>query len=280
MNWFKRKEQAIQTATEEKREAPDGIWYRTPSGNVVHMRELEAHAFVCPADNHHVRIGSKEYFDILFDEKKCVELDKGISAADPLNFIDTKPYKQRIQQAQKTTNLEDAVRTARGKIEGREFIVSCMDFKFVGGSMGAVVGEKIYRAAGHALKRRSPLFIVCKSGGARMMEAGFSLMQMPKIISQLIRLERKRIPYLTLLTDPTTGGVSASFGMLGDFNLAEPEALIAFAGPRVIRETIGQDLPKGFQRAEFLLEHGFIDKIVDRRQLKETLAQLVRLLET
>ena len=215
MDWFIRKERDIQTTTEEKREAPDGMWHKTPSGSVVHIRELKANAFVCPEDKHHVRIGSEEYFDILFDDKKFVELDKGLSAADPLNFVDTKSYNQRIQHTQKATGLEDAVRTAKGRIEDREFIVACMDFKFIGGSMGAVVGEKIYRAADHALKRRAPLFVVCKSGGARMMEAGFSLMQMPKILSQLIRLAEKRIPYLTLLTDPTTGGISASFWHAG-----------------------------------------------------------------
>ena len=277
-NWFHRKEKGIQTPTSDKKDSPDGLWYKSPSGQLIHRRELKKNAYVCPEDNHHVRIGSKEYFDLLFDESNFEELDQELCSSDPLHFVDHKPYAKRLSDTQAKTGLNDAVRTAQGKLSGKNIVIACMDFTFIGGSMGAAVGEKISRATEKARKTRSPLLIICKSGGARMMEAGFSLMQLPKIIAQLVSLSESKIPYLSLLTDPTTGGVTASFGMLGDLNLAEPGALIGFAGPRVIRETIGKDLPKGFQRAEFLQEHGFIDRIIDRRSLKQELSEILDLL--
>ena len=261
MAWFKRKDKGIQTPTAEKKEVPDGLWYKTPSGNIIHMRELKRNAYVCPDDDHHVRIGSKEYFEILFDDNQFEELDINLESADPLNFVDSKPYPKRIKESQLKTDLSDAVRTAYGKVNGLEMVIGCMDFSFIGGSMGSVVGEKIARAIDLSLKKKAPLFIISKSGGARMMEAGFSLMQLAKTSAKLALLSEARVPFISLLTDPTTGGVSASFAMLGDLNIAEPGALIGFAGPRVIRETIGKDLPKGFQRSEFLLENGFIDFI-------------------
>ena len=279
MAWFKRQDKGIQTPTEKKKEAPDGLWYKTPSGNIIHMRELKNNAYVCPDDDYHVRIGSKEYFEILFDKNKFTELDPKISSSDPLKFSDTKPYPTRIADSQKKTGLKDAVRSAYGKMNGINIVIACMDFTFIGGSMGSVVGEKIARAIDHAIKTNSPFLMISKSGGARMMEAGFSLMQMAKVTAKLTLLSEKKIPYISLLTDPTTGGVTASFSMLGDFNIAEPGALIGFAGPRVIRETIGKDLPKGFQSAEFVLEHGFLDFIVDRRQLKTKLTSLLTMLE-
>ena len=279
MSWFIRKEKGILTPTSDKKDTPNGLWYKTPKGHVIHTRELRKNAYVCPEDGYHVRIGSTEYFDILFDQGKLEEINESVSSADPLQFVDNKPYVERLKLAQEKTGLRDAVRTAIGKISGKTFVIACMDFPFIGGSMGAVVGEKISQAVVHARKYRYPLLIVCKSGGARMMEAGFSLMQLPKVISELILLSEEKVPYISLLTDPTTGGVSASFGMLGDFNIAEPAALIGFAGPRVIRETIGKDLPKGFQQAEFLLEHGFVDCIVDRRHLKKEISTIVHLLE-
>lgn len=279
MAWFKRQDKGIQTPTEHKKEAPDGIWYKTPKGNIIHMRELKKNAYVCPDDDYHVRIGSEEYFNILFDNNKFTELDKDLSSADPLKFFDTKKYPDRIAESQKKTGLKDAVRTAHGKMNGLEITVACMDFSFIGGSMGSVVGEKIARAVDHSLKKKIPFLMISKSGGARMMEAGFSLMQMAKTSAKLALLSEAKIPYISLLTDPTTGGVTASYAMLGDFNIAEPEALIGFAGPRVIRETIGKDLPKGFQSAEFVLEHGFLDFIVDRRELKAKLTALLKMLK-
>ncbi|MGB5979227.1 MAG: acetyl-CoA carboxylase, carboxyltransferase subunit beta, partial [Cyclobacteriaceae bacterium] len=241
-------------------------------------RELRNNAYVCPDDDFHVRIGSKEYFEIIFDNNEFTELDENISSSDPLNFVDSKPYPERIKASQKKTEMSDAVRTAYGKINGIELTIACMDFNFIGGSMGSVVGEKIARAIDHSLKNKIPFLMISKSGGARMMEAGFSLMQMAKTSAKLHLLSEAGVPYISLLTDPTTGGVTASFAMLGDFNIAEPEALIGFAGPRVIRETIGKDLPKGFQSAEFLLEHGFLDFIVDRRNLKNRLTTLLKML--
>ncbi len=279
MAWFKRQDKGIQTPTEHKKEAPDGIWYKTPKGNIIHMRELKKNAYVCPDDDYHVRIGSEEYFNILFDNNKFTELDKDLSSADPLKFFDTKKYPDRIVESQKKTGLKDAVRTAHGKMNGLEITIACMDFSFIGGSMGSVVGEKIARAADHSLKKKIPFLMISKSGGARMMEAGFSLMQMAKTSAKLALLSEAKIPYISLLTDPTTGGVTASYAMLGDFNIAEPGALIGFAGPRVIRETIGKDLPKGFQSAEFVLEHGFLDFIVDRRELKAKLTALLKMLK-
>ena len=225
--------------------------------------------------DHHDRIGSKEYFAILFDDNEFTELDANLTSGDPLNFVDTKPYPQRIASTQKATGLKDAVRSAYGKINGQNITIACMDFAFIGGSMGSVVGEKIARAIDHARKTRTPFLMISKSGGARMMEAGFSLMQMAKTSAKLALLSEEKLPYISLLTDPTTGGVTASYAMLGDFNISEPGALIGFAGPRVIKETIGKDLPKGFQSAEFVLEHGFLDFIVDRKQLKNKLSELL-----
>ncbi len=279
MAWFKRQDKGIQTPTEHKKEAPDGLWYKTPSGSIIHMRELKNNSYVCPDDDFHVRIGSKEYFQIIFDGNKFEELDADMSSADPLKFVDTKKYPDRIVATQKKTELKDAVRSAVGKMNGKDLVISCMDFDFIGGSMGSVVGEKIARAINYSLEHKVPFLMISKSGGARMMEAGFSLMQMAKTSARLALLSEAKIPFISLLTDPTTGGVTASFAMLGDFNIAEPGALIGFAGPRVIRETIGKDLPKGFQSSEFVLEHGFLDFIVDRRQLKARLTSLLSMLE-
>ncbi len=275
MAWFKRKDKGIQTPTEEKKESPDGLWFKTPNGKIIHTRELKSNCYVVPEDNYHVRIGSAEYFELLFDNNKFTELDKGMQSVDPLDFVDTKPYPARVKASQQKTNLKDAVRVAHGKMNGQSLVVGCMDFAFIGGSMGSVVGEKIARAIDYALKQKVPFLMISKSGGARMMEAGFSLMQMAKTSAKLALLSEAGIPYVSLLTDPTTGGVTASFAMLGDFNIAEPGAMIGFAGQRVIRDTIGQELPKGFQSAEFVLEHGFLDFIVDRRELKERLTALL-----
>ncbi len=279
MAWFKRQDKGILTKTEDKKEAPDGLWYKTPKGNIIHMRELKNNSYVCPEDDYHVRIGSKEYFEILFDKNEFTELDAELSSGDPLKFVDTKKYPDRIAATQKKTELKDAVRSAHGKMNGLDIVIACMDFAFIGGSMGSVVGEKIARAIDHSLKHNIPFLMISKSGGARMMEAGFSLMQMAKTSAKLALLSEKKIPYISLLTDPTTGGVTASYAMLGDFNIAEPGALIGFAGPRVIRETIGKDLPKGFQSSEFVLDHGFLDFIVDRRQLKSKLTSLLKMID-
>ncbi len=279
MAWFNRQDKGILTKTEDKKEVPDGLWFKTPKGNIIHMRELRNNSYVCPDDDYHVRIGSKEYFEILFDNNEFTELDPDLISGDPLKFEDTKKYPDRIKAGQKKSNLKDAVRSAHGKMNGHPLVVSCMDFSFIGGSMGSVVGEKIARAIDYALEHKTPFLMISKSGGARMMEAGFSLMQMAKTSAKLALLSEAKIPYISLLTDPTTGGVTASFAMLGDFNIAEPGALIGFAGPRVIRETIGKDLPKGFQSSEFVLDHGFLDFIVDRRQLKSRLTQLIKMLK-
>jgi acetyl-CoA carboxylase carboxyl transferase subunit beta len=279
MAWFKRKTKGILTPTADKKEAPDGLWYKTPKGGIVHTKTLRENAYVSPGDSYHVRIGSKEYFELLFDENQFTELVPQFTSADPLRFVDTQPYSQRLKTAQEKTQLKDAIRVAHGRINGLKLVIACMDFSFIGGSMGSVVGEKIAKAIDYALEHHTPLLIIAKSGGARMMEAGFSLMQMAKTSAKLLLLAEAKVPYISLLTDPTTGGVSASFAMLGDFNLAEPGALIGFAGPRVIRETIGKALPKGFQSAEFVLEHGFLDFIVDRRELKKTLTQLLNMLK-
>ncbi|MFO7822841.1 MAG: acetyl-CoA carboxylase, carboxyltransferase subunit beta [Cyclobacterium sp.] len=278
MAWFKRKDAGIKTSTEEKKDTPDGLWYKTPKGNIIHTRELKNNSYVCPDDDYHVKIGSKEYFEILFDDNQFKELDKEMTSGDPLNFVDSKPYTTRIKDTIAKTNLKDAARTGVGKINGLDIIITCMDFNFIGGSMGSVVGEKISRAIDYALKNKIPFLMISKSGGARMMEAGFSLMQMAKTSAKLALLDEAGIPYISLMTDPTTGGVTASYAMLGDFNIAEPGALIGFAGPRVIRETIGKDLPKGFQSSEFVLEHGFLDFIIDRRQLKNRMYTLLNLL--
>lgn len=279
MAWFKRKTKGILTPTAEKKESPDGLWYKTPQGTLVYTQVLKENAYVSPEDGYHVRIGSQAYFELLFDKNEYTEIAPQITSADPLQFFDSQSYTQRLQKIQTTTQLKDAIRVAHGCMKGIKWVIACMDFSFIGGSMGSVVGEKIAQGIDFALKERVPLLIISKSGGARMMEAGFSLMQMAKTSAKLLQLAEAKIPYISLLTDPTTGGVSASFAMLGDFNLAEPGALIGFAGPRVIRETIGEDLPKGFQSAEFVLKHGFLDFIVDRRELKNTLTQLLHMLQ-
>ncbi|MFT6054507.1 MAG: acetyl-CoA carboxylase carboxyl transferase subunit beta [Roseivirga sp.] len=279
MSWFERKVKGITTPTEQKKDAPDGLWFKTPTGKIVHTRELKNNAYVSPEDGFHVRIGSKEYFDILFDKNKFTELDPNISSGDPLKFVDSKPYPKRIVETQAKTQLTDAVRSAHGKMNGIDIVISCMDFAFIGGSMGSVVGEKIARAIDFARENKLPFLMISKSGGARMMEAGYSLMQMAKTSAKLARLSAAGIPYISLLTDPTTGGVSASYAMLGDFNIAEPGSLIGFAGPRIIRDTVGKDLPKGFQSAEFVLDHGFLDFIVDRRDLKKQITTLLNMLD-
>ena len=279
MSWFQRKVKGITTPTEQKKDAPDGLWFKTPTGKIVHTRELKNNAYVSPEDGFHVRIGSREYFEILFDHNEFTELDAEMTSADPLGFVDSKPYPKRIVATQAKTKLKDAVRSAHGKMNGEDLVVACMDFSFIGGSMGSVVGEKIARAIDYALETKTPFLMISKSGGARMMEAGYSLMQLAKASARLARLSDAKVPYISLLTDPTTGGVTASYAMLGDFNIAEPGALIGFAGPRVIRDTVGKDLPKGFQSSEFVLDHGFLDFIVDRRDLKKQLTTLLRMLK-
>lgn len=279
MAWFKREERGILTPTEAKKEAPDGLWFKSPGGKIIHIRELKENAYVTPDEDFHVRIGSKEYFEILFDDNKFTEINADMTSGDPLKFKDTKSYPTRIKASQAKSGLKDAVRTAHGKMNGLDIMVGCMDFDFIGGSMGSVVGEKLARAIDHCLEHKMPLLIISKSGGARMMEAGLSLMQMAKTSAKLALLDKAKIPFFSLLTDPTTGGVTASYAMLGDFNFAEPGALIGFAGPRVIRETIGKDLPKGFQSSEFVLDHGFLDFIVDRRNLKARLTTLIKMLQ-
>ena len=268
MSWFKRKTKGIQTSTEEKKDIPQGLWYKSPTGKIIETEELAQNFYISPEDGYHVRIGSKEYFEILFDGK-FNELDKTMRSKDPLDFEDTKKYKDRLKEAQKKTNLYDAVRCAVGKSKGRELVVACMDFDFIGGSMGSVVGEKIARGIDYAINNRLPFMMISKSGGARMMEAAFSLMQMAKTSAKLAQLDDAGLPYISLCTDPTTGGVTASFAMLGDINIAEPGALIGFAGPRVVKDTTGKELPEGFQTAEFVQEHGFLDFIVNRKELKD-----------
>ncbi len=278
MAWFKRKEKGIQTTTEEKKDIPKGLWYKSPTGKVVDSKELEKNFYVSPEDGYHVRIGSKEYFEILFDDNKFKELDANLSSKDPLKFEDTKKYTDRLKAAQEKTQLKDAVRTAVGKSKGKDLVIACMDFSFIGGSMGSVVGEKIARAADYALKKKLPFMIISKSGGARMMEAALSLMQLVKTSSKLAQLANAGLPYISLCTDPTTGGTTASFAMLGDINIAEPGALIGFAGPRVVRDTTGKELPEGFQTAEFLLDHGFLDFITHRRLLKDKVNHYIDLI--
>lgn len=278
MAWFKRKAKGITTSTEEKKDTPRGLWYKSPTGKIVDTEELEKNFYVSPEDGYHVRIGSKEYFEILFDDNKFKELDKDLTSKDPLKFVDTKKYTDRIKAAESKTNLKDAIRTAVGKSMGKDLVVACMDFGFIGGSMGSVVGEKIARAANYSLKHKIPLMIISKSGGARMMEAALSLMQLAKTSSKLAQLAEAKIPYISLCTDPTTGGTTASFAMLGDINISEPGALIGFAGPRVVRDTTGQELPEGFQTAEFVLEHGFLDFITARKELKQKVNQYIDLI--
>ncbi|WP_340075588.1 acetyl-CoA carboxylase, carboxyltransferase subunit beta [Leptobacterium sp. I13] len=271
MAWFKRTEKGIQTATEEKKDTPKGLWYKSPTGKIVESEELAKNFYVSPEDDYHVRIGSKEYFEILFDGNKFKELNPNLISKDPLKFTDTKKYIDRLKAAQEKTGLKDAVRTAVGKSKGKDLVVACMDFSFIGGSMGSVVGEKIARAIDHSLQKKIPFLMISKSGGARMMEAALSLMQLAKTSAKLAQLDEAKIPYISLCTDPTTGGTTASYAMLGDINIAEPGALIGFAGPRVVKEATGKELPEGFQTAEFVLEHGFLDFISHRRDLKNNI---------
>ncbi|WP_445456805.1 acetyl-CoA carboxylase, carboxyltransferase subunit beta [Flavobacterium sp. HNIBRBA15423] len=268
MAWFKRKEKGIQTATEDKKDVPKGLWYKSPTGKIVDTEELAKNLWVSPEDDFHVRIGSAEYFEILFDNNKFKELDPKMTSKDPLKFEDTKKYGDRLKDAMEKTKLKDAVRTAVGKSKGKDLVVACMDFAFIGGSMGAVVGEKIARGIDYSIKNKVPFVMISKSGGARMMEAAYSLMQLAKTSAKLAQLADAKIPYISLCTDPTTGGTTASYAMLGDINIGEPGALIGFAGPRVVKDTTGKDLPEGFQTSEFLLEHGFLDFISHRKELK------------
>jgi acetyl-CoA carboxylase carboxyl transferase subunit beta len=269
MSWFKRKEKGITTATEDKMDVPKGLWYKSPTGKIIDADELARNLWVSPEDGFHVRVGSKEYFEILFDDNEFKELDKNMTSKDPLGFVDTKKYADRLKDVVAKTGLKDAVRTGVGKSKGKDLVVCCMDFAFIGGSMGAVVGEKIARGIDHAIKTKTPFVMISKSGGARMMEAAYSLMQLAKTSAKLAQLADAKIPYISLCTDPTTGGTTASYAMLGDINIGEPGALIAFAGPRVVRDTTGKDLPEGFQTSEFLLEHGFLDFISQRKDLKD-----------
>ncbi|PWH85497.1 acetyl-CoA carboxylase, carboxyltransferase subunit beta [Brumimicrobium oceani] len=278
MVWFKRKLEGIQTSTKDKKETPEGLWYKCPKcQTVVTTEDHILNFFVCERCSFHERVGSEEYFQLFFDDAKYKEIDKKLKSGDPLEFEDTKKYVDRIKQTQKKSGLTDAIRTAYGKIDGQDFVIAAMDFSFIGGSLGSVMGEKIARAIDKAIKLNAPFMIISKSGGARMMEAGLSLMQMAKVSAKLNQLSEAKLPYISFLTDPTTGGVTASFAMLGDINIAEPDALIAFAGPRVVKETIGRELPSGFQRSEFVLEHGFLDYIVDRQNLRAEVSKSVRM---
>ena len=279
MAWFKRTDKGIQTPTEAKRDTPKGLWYKSPTGKIIETEELEKNFFVSPEDGYHVRIGSNEYFKILFDDNKFKELNEGINSKDPLKFSDKKKYTDRLKTAKSNTGLNDAVRTAVGKSKGKNLVIACMDFRFIGGSMGSVVGEKIARAADYSLNKKIPLMIISKSGGARMMEAALSLMQLAKTSAKLAQIAEAGIPYISLCTDPTTGGTTASFAMLGDINISEPGALIGFAGPRVVRDTTGKELPDGFQTAEFVLEHGFLDFISHRKDLKNKVNQYIDLIQ-
>ena len=279
MAWFKRKSKKIQTKTEEKKDIPAGLWYKTPTGKIIETKELSDNQYVSPEDDYHVHIGSKEYFEILFDNNKYTEIGAKINPIDFLNFVDQKKYSDRIKEAQNKTGLKDAIRVAHGKSYGNDIVIACMDFAFIGGSMGSVVGEKIVRAIDHSIKKKIPLLVISKSGGARMMEAATSLMQMAKTAAKLNELSEAKIPYISLCTDPTTGGTTASFAMLGDINISEPGALIAFAGPRVVKDTTGQDLPEGFQTSEFLLEKGFLDFISHRKNLKKNINHYIDLIQ-
>ena len=279
MAWFKRKEKGITTATEDKMDVPKGLWYKSPTGKVIDADELERNLFVSPEDGFHVRIGSATYFEILFDNNEFIELDKNLTSKDPLHFVDTKKYADRLKDVMEKTKLKDAVRTGVGKSKGRDVVICCMDFAFIGGSMGAVVGEKIARGIDHAITNKLPFIMISKSGGARMMEAAYSLMQLAKTSVKLAQLAEAKLPYISLCTDPTTGGTTASYAMLGDINISEPGALIGFAGPRVVRDTTGKDLPEGFQTAEFLLEHGSLDFITPRKELKDKINLYIDLIQ-
>lgn len=279
LGWFRRMKEGITTKTAEKKEIPEGNWYKCPScKTVIASQEHEQNLWVCPHCDHHERIGSAEYFSVLFDDGKYRELQAKMTSANPLQFKDTKDYEDRLEASMAKTGLKDAIRTGVGEVGGRQMVISAMDFGFIGGSMGSVVGEKIARAIDYSIKNGLPYVCVTKSGGARMMEAGLSLMQMAKTSARLSLLAKAGLPYVCILTDPTTGGVTASYAMLGDIHLAEPNALIGFAGPRVVKETIGKDLPAGFQRSEFLLEHGFVDRIVHRKDLRTELSTLIGML--
>ena len=278
MAWFKRKEKGITTATEDKKDVPKGLWYKSPTGKIVDSDELERNLWVSPEDDYHVRIGSAEYFQILFDNNEFEELDANLTSVDSLNFVDTKKYSDRLKEVTEKTKLKDAVRTAVGKSKGNDIVICCMDFAFIGGSMGAVVGEKIARGINYSMKHKLPFVMISKSGGARMMEAAQSLMQLAKTSAKLAQLADAQLPYISLCTDPTTGGTTASYAMLGDINIAEPGALVAFAGPRVVRDTTGKDLPEGFQTSEFLLDHGFLDFISHRKELKDKINMYVDLI--
>ena len=278
MGWFKRLQEGIKTATVNKKEAPEGIWYKCPKCNeTTTMKEFRENFYKCPKCDNHTRIGSREYFKLIFDENSFEILFEEVVSKDTLKFTDTKAYPDRLVEAFKKTGLTDAISVAEGKVNGKPLVIACMDFTFIGGSMGSVVGERIARGIQQSLKSKAPFMIISKSGGARMMESAFSLMQMAKTSAQLTRLAKAGIPYFSLMTDPTTGGVTASFAMLGDINMSEPGALIGFAGPRVIRETIKRDLPEGFQSAEFLMDKGFVDFIVNRKDLKDTISDLIHL---
>jgi len=278
MSWFKRYKEGITTSTSEKKEIPEGLWARCSNCKTLFSSDdLAKNNYVCDRCSHHERIGSEEYFKLIFDDGKYKELNPNIVSGDPLGFEDTKKYTDRVKATQKSSGLKDAIRTAKGKIDGMDFIIAAMDFSFIGGSMGSVMGEKIAKAIDEAIKLKAPFMIISKSGGVRMMEAGYSLMQMAKVSGKLGQLSDAKLPYISYLTDPTTGGVTASFAMLGDINVSEPGALIAFAGPRVVKETIGRDLPDDFQTSEFLLEHGFLDYIVDRTEIREKLSLSIKM---
>lgn len=280
MGWFKRLKEGIQTSTENKRETPDGLWYNCKvCKHTCTSKELKENFWVCPSCDYHTRIGSEDYFELIFDENKYNLLFDDIQAVDMLNFVDLKPYKDRLTAAKKKTNLTDAMQVGIGRVNKKPLIIAAMDFSFIGGSMGSVMGEKITLAIEYAIKKRVPLMVISKSGGARMMESAFSLMQMAKTSAKLTQLAQAGIPYISFLTDPTTGGVTASFAMLGDVNISEPGALIGFAGPRVIKETIKRDLPENFQTAEYVLESGFLDYIVERKNLKESLDDLLTIFD-
>ncbi|MFK5972882.1 MAG: acetyl-CoA carboxylase, carboxyltransferase subunit beta [Flavobacteriaceae bacterium] len=278
-SWFKRKEKGIQTSTEQKKDTPKGLWYKSPTGKIVEAKDLAKNFYISPEDDYHVRIGSKEYFEMVFDDNKFIELDPKLTSKDPLKFEDTKKYADRLKAAQKKTGLKDAVRTAMGKSLGKNLTIACMDFNFIGGSMGSVVGEKIARAIDYAIKKETPFVMISKSGGARMMEAALSLMQLAKTSAKLAQLAEAKLPYISLCTDPTTGGTTASYAMLGDINISEPGALIGFAGPRIVKEATGKELPEGFQTAEFLKEHGFLDFIVHRSDLKKKINLYIDLIQ-
>jgi acetyl-CoA carboxylase carboxyl transferase subunit beta len=276
--WFKRIKKGILTSTADKKETPEGLWNKCPEcSHICTTSDLKENLFVCPKCSYHHRIGSEEYYDILFDNNEYTELFENILSKDLLNFTDLKPYQKRLEDIWAKTDLKDSMRVAVGKVNGEEVVVACMDFEFIGGSLGSVMGEKFSRAVDYCIEHKLPYMVISKSGGARMMESAFSLMQLAKTSGKLSQLSDAKLPYISLLTDPTFGGISASFGMLGDLNIAEPGALIGFAGPRVIKETIKRDLPEGFQRSEFLLEHGFLDFIVGRKEIKDKLSSVLQL---